>query len=240
MFATQLNPGGRSGERGPISRRYFRYPAAIVFVALVLSELSATARTEAQVESTDDEEEQEHAGFFSRVFIGVGYGSYIGNGRFDPTPGVRLIEDPAFGSPALNLALDGGIAVIDNLALHIGVAFETLLLSEENSGIDAFFLFGIGVGATYYFMPFDFYLSGHIRLAGALFYLPDAPCSTAFWEKLEGFGGVGLSLAFGKEWFSSDNDAGIGIGLQGNYVYLGDSPNFNYFSILLIPTLVSF
>lgn len=242
MFDPQLIIASLRNDNGHARRRIAIWVLGFCFAVIVVGLIPADGYAHQRDENKerDEEEERDHDGFFSRVFLGIGYGSYIGSGRFDPIPGVRLIEDPSLGSPALNIALDGGVGIIDNLAIHFSVAFETLLVSKEDSGIDGFYLFGLGGGATYYFMPFDFYLSGHIRWAGALFYLPNAPCDIWVFDKFKGFDGIGLSLAFGKEWFTADNDAGIGIGLQGNWVHLGGSPNFNYFSILLVPTLVSF
>jgi hypothetical protein len=187
-----------------------------------------------------DEEEHDHTGMFSRLSIGIGYGLYGGSGQADPVPGVEVIEDPSGGGLALNLSLDWGLGIIENLALHIGPLFEFWLADSHDSAIDGLYLFGLGGGVSYYFMPFDLYLTGQIRWIGLLFYLPDAPCEFLGTGKLSGYDGIGLSLSVGKEWFPNQDEGGIGIGLQLNWAYLDEAPGINYFSIMLVPTLTRF
>ncbi len=188
----------------------------------------------------EDRDDRDHEGFLSRISLGIGYGLYAGKGQADPIPGVEVIRDPSHGGPALDISLDWGFSIIDNLALHIGATFETILTSDEESSIGGFYFFGLGGGASYYFMPYDLYLTGRVRWVGVLFYLPDAACDVLGTEKLEGFDGIGFSLSFGKEWFADEDDAGFGVGLQVNYAYLADKPGIHAFSILLAPTLTSF
>lgn len=244
MFSHELISSVNSYIRFLDDTRDAKPIVRLILVGLLLVLIESSV--EAQASNTEDSEgkkqqdDQDHEGFFSRFSLGLGYGTYVGDGRADPIPGVRVIEDPSHGSLALNLALDWGTGIIDNLAIHIGFAFETLLDSDEDSSIDGFYLFGIGGGASYYFVPVDIYLSGHIRWVGALLYIPDAPCSVLSLEKLEGFSGIGLSLSIGKEWFDDEKSLGFGIGLQGNYVHLGGKPDIDYFSVMLVPTLTNF
>jgi len=200
-------------------------------------------RQEARRENEEEEEEEEeegHAGMLSRLGIGIGYGLYGGSGQADPVPGVEVIEDPSGGGLALNLQLDWGLGIIENLALHVGPLFEVWLVGDHDSSIDGLYLFGLGGGISYYFMPLDLYLTGQIRWFGTLFYLPDAPCEFLGTSKLYGWDGVGFSLQVGKEWFPGDNDGGLGIGLQIKYAYLDEAPGINYFSIMLMPTVTRF
>jgi len=187
-----------------------------------------------------EEEDRDHEGFLSRLTIGIGYGLYGGSGPADPIPGVELIEDPAGSGLALNLSLDWGLGIIDNLAIHVGPLFEFWLADSHDTSIDGLYLFGLGGGVSYYFMPFDIYLTGQIRWVGTLFYLPDGPCEFLGTGKLYGWDGIGLSLQVGKEWFPDDSDGGVGIGLQLNYAYLDEEPGINYFSIMLVPTITRF
>ncbi len=188
----------------------------------------------------EEEEEEGHSGMFTRLSIGLGYGLYGGSGQADPVPGVEVIEDPSGGGLALNLQLDWGLGIIENLALHVGPLFEVWLVADHDPSIDGLYLFGLGGGISYYFMPFDLYLTGQIRWVGTLFYLPDAPCEFLGTGKLYGWDGIGFSLQVGKEWFPGHRDGGLGIGLQINYAYLDEAPGLNYFSIMLVPTLTRF
>jgi len=210
------------------------------FILCILYETTLHAQQSEEWQSQEEEDSQDHEGFITRATLGIGYGLYSGKGKADPIPGVELIKDPSHDGPALNLSFDVGHGIIDNLALHVGVYFETILTSNDESDISTFYLIGLGGGATYYIMPYDIYVTGQIRWVGALVYIPNAPCATLQTSKFEGFDGIGLSLSFGKEWFDEEDHTGFGIGLQANYAYLGDRPTFHYFSIMLVPTLTSF
>jgi hypothetical protein len=186
------------------------------------------------------EDEPRHEGWFSRISLGIGYGRYSGNGRADPIAGVKVIEDPSHAAPALKFSADSGHEIVENFALHFGFTVETLLTSDASSSIGGFYLFGLGGGLSYYLVPNDWYLTGQVRWLGALLYLPDGPCSFLGLDKLLSLSGIGLSLSFGKEWFSNDGERGIGLSLQLNYGYLRDKLAIHYWSIMLVPTLTRF
>jgi hypothetical protein len=228
--------------------------SAALFSAALLSAAPARAREPAEPDRSeagdqtffgengkrDEDGDDDHEGFFSRLSVGIGYGLYDGSGRADPVPGVEVIEDPAHDGPALNASLDAGLGIIDNLALHVGLLYETLLTHNPAPNIGSFFLLGAGGGVSYYFMPPDLYLTGQIRWIGAVFFLPDAPCDFLGTGRLWGRNGIGLSLAFGKEWFPDDGEVGFGLGLQINYAHLPGTPAIDYFSLMLAPTLTRF
>jgi len=193
-----------------------------------------------QEQEEEAEEEKHHRGFFSRVEIGVGYAALFADGVMPPAPGLKRIEDPFHQTPTVSLAFDFGGGLLNNLALHAGFLIEKPILRYDGPDKMAFNILGVGIGLTYYFMPYDLFLSGRFRYAGLFVFLPEVVCDRYFKDKYEVYGGPGFSLTFGKEWFGG-NKGGVGLGAVLNYYhFISDSIVFDYFSMLLALTVSRF
>ena len=190
-------------------------------------------------ENEDEEkDEEDHRGFYSKISIGLGHGWVIGDGKMNPLPGLKRIEDPFHHSPVFNLAADWG-GGFKNLALHLGIFFERMIFRASEPEEIGFTLPGISGGASYYFVH-DFFVTAHVRLMGLMLFLPGVVCDSYFADKYEWLGGPGFGVTLGKEWFGG-NERGVGLGIQGNYAYLYSSEiSFNYFSALVLLTISRF
>jgi len=190
----------------------------------------------------DDDEDDHHKGFFFRFTLGLGWGWLNGDGTLPPARGLQAIEDPEHNSPVFNLALSLGGGFLD-LALHLGVLYERMIIRDRDPEKMGLSLFGIGGGLSYYFTDYDFFATAQVRLIGLALYLPDVICNDYYADKWEWYKGPGFALTLGKEWYEDDEDeGGIGLGIQGNYAYLTHSSDvrLHYFSLLLVLTLTHF
>lgn len=221
-------------------------PRFFVSTLLLLSLLGAskTAQSDSQALSEDDqeeeEEEHEHTGFFSRLELGFGYTALFGEGVMPPAPGLQRIEDPFHHTPTLSLAFDFGGGLVDNLSLHGGFLLEKPILRYRGKEKMAFNLLGIGLGLTYYFTPYDIFLTARFRYVGAFIFLPDVKCYRYYRDKYEVYGGPGFNITFGKEWFGGDK-GGVGLALAfGYYHFAVDRIEFDYLSLLFELTVSRF
>jgi hypothetical protein len=149
----------------------------------------------------------EHDGFFLRLNIG---------------PGMANVTRPDYrwSSVALTLGVSIGGSIIENLALHAD--FHTTLLpspTERSRGqkydFNGDIVFeSMGVGATYYIMPVNLYvtLSGGI---GVLAFEDD------YGDSKDTGAGLALGGSVGKEWWVG-TDWGLGIAGQVQYIRVRD------------------
>ena len=189
----------------------------------------------------EEQEEDDHEGFFFRFALGLGWGWLRGDGTLPPAKGIRAIEDPEHDSPVFNMALSLGGGFLD-LALHVGVVYERMILRDDSPTEMGFTLMGIGGGLTYYFTDFDFYATAQIRLMGLMMYMKDVVCDSYCADKYEWYRGPGIALTLGKEWFEEEKDRGVGLGIQFNWAHLthDDDATISYTSLLLLLTVTKF
>ena len=146
---------------------------------------------------------EQHAGFFLRLTYGLGLAGTDLKGNPDDTA--------FFGLSGLSLFSIGG-AVTDNLILSLdtfGTSSNKPMVKLNGAKQDDNYdtsTRGIGPGFTYYFMPLNLYLSGSIGVAFSGITPPTG-------KDQNSEVGWAFNLAFGKEWWASDN-WGLGLGLQ--------------------------
>lgn len=209
-------------------------------VCALLPLLGHGQEVEAHQSREHEEEDDAHKGFFSRFELGLGYAWIFGGGVMPPAPGLSRIENPFHHTPTLSLSADFGGSIVPNLSLHAGFLVEKPILRYHGREKMAFNLLGLGIGVSYYFTPYDLFLTGRFRVVGMFIFLPDVACEKYFKDKYEVYGGPGLSITLGKEWFGND-DGGVGIGLQMNYYHIiHSSIDFDYLSLLFVLTVTGF
>lgn len=170
-----------------------------VFAAVLLTASAAAAQ--------DDENRtgfHKHDGFYLRLQLGGGYNQADAVG-----------EDLAIKGGAIGFNLELGYAIVENFILHgrlggTSVASPDIELGDvtvEGTDDDVSSVFsGLGVGATYYFMPVNVYVTGALT-ASALAIQEDGETLT------DTDLGPALHLGVGKEWWVSRN-WGIGVGAE--------------------------
>lgn len=113
-----------------------------------------------------------------------------------------------------------GYAVADNFALHVDLNGVTLFSPGVSSSASSTISVAsgtsyttgiVGGGFTYYFMPFNFMLSGSVGLA--LLQADSTYGGATLGQSRLGFG---ANVLFGKEWFIGN---GLGLGVAGQVLY---------------------
>lgn len=190
----------------------------------------------------------QHDGFFLR--LATGWGVHAANASVSNSDPVKPYE-PISGEVAISgqggfteVAIGG--VVTDNLALHADLFmfgtdeaktrhdWQWLMHEKAQSGGGI----GLGIGATYYFMPINIYVSaalgvgvyGIVEKEGSLD-LPGEETVDQYLEytdrKLElGAGGSAFNFMVGKEWWLSSNWA-LGLALQGTFIKAREMPTAN-------------
>jgi hypothetical protein len=131
--------------------------------------------------------------------------------------------EATFGGVGGALEIAVGAVVTDSLALHVTLFGATLseptLTVNENDLPDvngrAFLASMLGVGATYYFMPANVYVSASFGLGG----MRMVPKKGA--KNMDTKGGFAWELLAGKEWWIA-GEWGLGAALQVAYVNVPD------------------
>jgi hypothetical protein len=148
-----------------------------------------------------------HLGFFVQMDIGPAYlGTSASSGSFD--------RKMSGGAGEFGVAIGG--AVVEDLILagHLwGFSAPSPTVKDHGgtvstSGTLTLDLSGIGLNATYYFMPLNLYLSLTPSIATLT--------AKANGVKEETKNGFGLRAAVGKEWWVSDH---WGLGLDGHLAF---------------------
>ena len=163
------------------------------------------------VEAGDDDSKHKHDGFYLRLTTGIGSST-----SSEKVEGEELSISGVSGNTTLGV----GYAVVENLILNLDI-FGNLVdnptveingaeIGEANAELS---ISNIGIGATYYIMPANVYLTGSIALASGTL--------ESYGQKIESDAGYGINVAVGKEWWVSDN-WGIGIAGQLFHTVLSD------------------
>lgn len=145
-----------------------------------------------------------HDGFYVRIQTGAGY-----------TRTSLLGQDFAFRgiSGAFNLEVGGAVAtdfivygkVFSTYTSRPTVDMDGETFTGELAGVQGAALNTLGVGATWYLMPGNLYLTGALSMADIAIALDSQQGGSNV--------GVGLHLGLGKEWWVSDNWA-LGVGAE--------------------------
>ena len=140
-----------------------------------------------------------HDGFFLRLTLGFGAGS-VGN------------SDVRWSGPSMGMGMAIGGSIVENLALHADFQ-NTLILSptQDIDGVESTFegdlqLSSLGIGATYYFMPIDLFLSAALGLGMTSF-------ENNAGQQYDTGAGLTLNVLVGKEWWVG-SEWGIGVAAQ--------------------------
>ena len=141
-----------------------------------------------------------HQGFFLRMSLG---------------PGGREIwrEGADWSGWGLGLGLAIGGAPIPNLALHLD--FQGSWTFDPSVEIDSIAMRMIGLGATFYIVPSDIFLSASAGIGGLGFE------SDRDGQTKDTNAGFALDVMIGKEWWVG-LDWGIGFAAQMIYIYTDD------------------
>lgn len=155
---------------------------------------------------------REHEGFFLRLTVGAGAGFA---GYREAVDGSRT-EDVETGGVAGEMEVAIGGRIIGDLILHgnllltgVGDANKTVSgVKNASYKIDTSLAL-LGGGATYYFMPYNVYLSGMFGV-GAMSESRDDK------RIVESGSGIGAALMVGKEWWAGPRAQwGLGAALRG-------------------------
>lgn len=160
-------------------------------------------------------EARTHDGFFLRLALGAGSAS----AKIEPPGGSLEFSGTA---SAINIGIGGRVS--ENLLLHgtmWGWALSdpdfdlkvTGVGSSSGTANGRLLMSAVGVGATYYFMPVNLYMSGSIG-TGSLTGDKDM--------KGDSKTGLALDLMLGKEWWVSES---WGLGLAGYVDYISAKDN---------------
>jgi len=152
-----------------------------------------------------------HQGMFMRLDAGGGYlkASTTLSG-----------SDASLAGPAGSFGFSLGTNVIEDLSLfgHLGMSIVTnpkvtMSGSSSTGGDNSVNFVALGGGASYYFMPYNFYVSGMVMMTRLTATLNGTDASTN--------AGIGAKVAIGKEWWVGDQ---WGIGVAGQFSF-GSNPD---------------
>jgi hypothetical protein len=199
-------------------RKWFSLVVAVLSAVCLLSGMAfAEESAEQAATPTEDTVEQavtpKHEGIHLRMAVGPGF-SYFSTSYADNNfsiMGATIIPELHLGfSPIENLEVTGGLSgsilVEPNLdADQAGVS------ASSGSGLVAV---NAGLAVTYFFMPYNIFLGGHVDISYATFKIDSTVVGndayTAIGRHRLGFA---TGMQFGKEWWVSDK-AGLGLALQ--------------------------
>ncbi|HEY2732617.1 MAG TPA: hypothetical protein VGI70_01465, partial [Polyangiales bacterium] len=148
-----------------------------------------------------------HEGFFLRLHLG---------------PSFATVSRPDYRWSGLGLAmgLSIGGSIVENFALHLD--FQSTLMPSpnqhafgHNSDLNADIVFeSMGLGATYYIMPVNVYISGSVGIGVLVFEGDDG-------QSKDTSAGLTLAGTVGKEWWMG-SDWGLGIAGQVLFMRVND------------------
>jgi len=182
-----------------MTTRTHRLLAGLIALALGLSPLRARGATG---------EPREHDGLFIRASAGIG----AARGKLEANGGDAELHDAGLD---VNLAF--GAIVLPNLAVHAtlwgwglndpGVEVKSSIGNAALASKGVFEMTAFGVGATYYLMPINAYVSASLG-SGAF----------SGTDQLDGTSNRGFAydITAGKEWWANDE---WGVGAAGSYSY---------------------
>ena len=140
-----------------------------------------------------------HEGFFLRLQLGPG-GSSVAR------------EDEDWSGVTLGMGLAIGGSPIEDLALHLD--FQTTWLFNPKGEVNGIGMQALGLGATYYFMPLGFFVSGSAGIGWLAF-------ENAEGQSKDTSAGFAFDALIGKEWWVGA-DWGVGAAVQLLYMHVQD------------------
>jgi hypothetical protein len=196
--------------------------AAAVLGTLML--LSASLRAEEGSETTGPaiktgyapgDKGQDHEGLMFRATAGGGTGAYKITGRteqLDLRQGSATDLQELNGASGFTLSLGG--AIEENLIVHGTFTNFGIMDGHDDPVHDGLDIYSIGLGLTYYWMPYNVYFTGSVGPSVSLLQDGDDNYVNDAW-------GGQATAAIGKEWWLGD-DWGLGFAVQGAYSYTSD------------------
>jgi hypothetical protein len=156
--------------------------------------------------------DREHDGFFLRMSAGPGAARTRYEERVD---GTRVSDVTTSGLTGIVEVAVGGRAV-GNLLVHGNVIYTRYDSPTRNVDgvkdaamhVSASALM-LGAGTTYYFMPYNVFLSGSLGLSWQIESRPGG--------EIAGNTGFFFALSAGKEWWVGDGNWGLGAALRGTF-----------------------
>jgi hypothetical protein len=150
-----------------------------------------------------------HDGFYTRLAVGLGLASASGAGT--KYSGGSFVLDAAVGGALTEHLILYGELLFHSIPGPKGkpkVGDPTLVGNPVDN-------IGLGPGLAYYFMPWNFYLSGSLLFQKVLLTKTSVVVAPAVAVSSKQFTktGLGFNLMVGKEWWVSDN-WGLGVALQ--------------------------
>jgi hypothetical protein len=156
--------------------------------------------------------EREHDGFFLRMSLGPGAARTHYEERVD---GTRVSDVATSGLAGIAEVAAGGRAV-GNLIVHGNLMYSRYHsptrtvdgVKDAAMDVSATALM-LGAGASYYFMPYNVFLTAALGLAWQI--------ESRSGGDVAGNTGFFVSLAAGKEWWVGDGNWGLGAALRGTF-----------------------
>lgn len=180
-------------------------------------QLEALDKTSTPVDQRDDPDLARHDGFFLRLVptLGTRLGFIDGSGTLEHA-GTTWSDPRSFGG-GVNLRIEVGAAVIENLIVHFTGSAGGIVSSFDNNApgdwAPTFLEVFAGAGASYYFMPVNLYL-GLSAGWGMLGWHRACSANGCTKEYVRWAHGGGAILTLGKEWWVNNN-TGLGVSLTG-------------------------
>lgn len=182
--------------------------SSLLAASLLLNPTAAMGQSDAGVRT--------HDGFFMRFLAGAGPGAVT----LDDVLGQELMFSLA---AATNFHFQIGGMVGPNLALFADLGGFSMTNPDVDWGANTgsigdteVVVSGFGVGATYYWMPANVYVSASALASRSNLTFQGSEASSEF-------GGTAF-VAFGKEWWIGDQ-WGIGVALYGDFGTMKDQPD---------------
>ena len=176
---------------------------ALAFCTALLAAAPAFAQ---RAWGSGDDRYHRHEGMFMRIEAGGGYM------KSSATLGT---SDAALSGPAASFGFSLGANVVENLSIfgHVGLSlvanpsFSSGGSSSPSSDSSLNFA-SVGPGLNYYFMPYNFYVTGMVVMTRLTTTVNGSSGATE--------AGIGAKIAVGKEWWVGDQ---WGIGIAGQFTF---------------------
>jgi len=161
---------------------------------------------------------ERHDGVMLRLTIGPAFGGGTREVRNDRSRILGGDGKSTFAGGGYSFSFDFGGSPVDNLAIHGRISwidlpatkFERREIEIDDGHDNAADAAMIGIGATYYFMPVNLYVTAVVGIGAVLLNVPAEDSDP------HGGGGFVLNLDVGKEWWVGDQ---WGLGIAGRFWY---------------------
>ncbi|RME24822.1 MAG: hypothetical protein D6806_08975 [Deltaproteobacteria bacterium] len=158
-----------------------------------------------------------HDGFFLRIAMGPGFGGYTSTGHVHPAGTSLVITEPEEKGPSGLVSFSLGGSIGGGFTLHADLWGAMQLGGARYDEVRHLGLGALGLGATYYVMPMNVYVTASLGLASANAEI--GPEAYHYYDESHSLGtGVAFYAGCGKEWWVSAN-WGLGVGLLGYFAY---------------------